>query len=40
MNLLQQATDPESGLVFVYLFDTEAILHACDNRKSEIKVGS
>ena len=30
----------ESGLVFASLFDTEAILHACENMKTEIKVGS
>ena len=40
MNLLRQAMGLESGLVLAYLFDTEAILHACDNRKWEIKVGS
>ena len=40
MKLLPQVTGLESGLVLVYLFDTEAILHACDNRKSEKKVGS
>ena len=40
VNLLRKATGLESGLVFAYLFDTEVILHAYDNRKSEIKVGS
>ena len=35
MKLLWQATGLESGLVLAYLFATEAIPHACDNRKSE-----
>ena len=30
--MLGQATSLESGLVFAYLFDTEA-LHACDKYK-------
>ena len=30
----------ESGLVFAYLFDTEAILHAYDNQKADIKLYS
>ena len=37
MKLLRQATGLESGLVVAYLFDTEAIPHACDNRKSKKK---
>ena len=34
MKLLPQVTGLESGLVLAYLFDTEVILHACDNRIS------
>ena len=40
VNLLRQTTRLESRLVFAYLFDTEAILHAYDNQKADIKVYS
>ena len=38
--LATASTSLESGLVFAYLFDTAAVLHACDNQKVDMKVFS